>query len=160
MRQDPYKLQQILEPVVVAMGYELVGVEYQPRKANALLRLYIDQEAGINLEDCERVSHQVSGVLDVEDRIFGQYTLEVSSPGLDRPLFQEAHFARFVGHQARIHLVVPINGRNKLVGVLKSVQNGEIAIEVEGVEIMVPLDRIDKARLVPELEIGKKRRSA
>ncbi len=160
MRQDPYKLQQILEPVVAAMGYELVGVEFQLRKANTLLRLYIDQDAGINLEDCERVSHQVSGVLDVEDRVSGQYTLEVSSPGLDRPLFQEAHFARFVGHRARIHLVVPINGKNKLVGLLKSVQDGEVAVEVEGVEIRVPLDRIDKARLVPELEIGKKRRSA
>ena len=158
MRQDPYKLQQILEPVVAAMGYELVGVEFHPRQA--VLRVYIDQDAGIGLEDCEQVSHQVSGILDVEDRISGQYALEVSSPGLDRPLFKEAHFIRFVGHQVRIHLVIPMNGRNKLVGLLKGVHDGEVAVEVEGAEIKVPLSRIDKARLVPELAVGKKRRSA
>ena len=151
MRQDPYQLRQILEPVVNSMGYELVGVEFNAHKAHRLLRLYIDKASGISLEDCQQVSHQVSAVLDVEDPIPGHYTLEVSSPGLDRPLFREADFVRFSGHKVRIHLAAPVNGSKKLIGLLHGVCDGEVKVEVEGTEMAVPLHQIDKARLVPEL---------
>lgn len=151
MRQDPYKLQQRLGAVVESMGYELVGIEFHPHSSNALLRVYIDQESGISVDDCQRVSHQISGVLDVEDPIPGHYTLEVSSPGLDRPLFEAEHFARFAGFQVRIHLTMPINGRKKLLGLLRGIHGNEVVIEIEGTEFLVPLDHIEKARLVPEL---------
>jgi ribosome maturation factor RimP len=89
--------------------------------------------------------------LDVEDPIPGNYTLEVSSPGLDRPLFIEAHFVRFAGHQVQVQLDMPLNGRRKLSGLLKGVRDGQVAIEIDGVDWLVPLERIGKARLIPEL---------
>jgi ribosome maturation factor RimP len=149
MRQQAPNLHEILEPVITAMGYELVGVAYHP--GNALLRVYIDKESGIDVADCQRVSHQIGGVLDVEDPIPGNYTLEVSSPGLDRPLFIEAHFVRFAGHQVQVQLDMPLNGRRKLSGLLKGVRDGQVAIEIDGVDWLVPLERIGKARLIPEL---------
>jgi ribosome maturation factor RimP len=151
MREEPYKLRHILEPVIAAMGYELVGVEFHPGGANALLRIYIDKASGIGVDDCQRVSNQVSGVLDVEDPIPGHYTLEVSSPGLDRPLFDAEHFVRFAGHRVRMELNVPLDGRRKIAGLLKGMFDGEVAVEVDGVERRVPLERIGKARLIPEL---------
>ncbi len=150
MHQDPYNVRQRLEAVVQAMGYELVGVEFRPHSGNALLRIYIDKETGINVDDCEQVSRQVSGVLDVEDPIPGHYNLEVSSPGLDRPLFEAAHFARFVGHRARVWLELPMNGRKKWVGVLKGLREDQVVLESEGTELLIPLERIEKARLVPD----------
>lgn len=150
MRQDPYNVRRRFEAVVQAMGYELVGVEFHPHSGNALLRIYIDNETGITVDDCEKVSRQVSGVLDVEDPIPGHYTLEVSSPGLDRPLFEAAHFARFAGHRARVHLDLPLNGRKKWVGLLKGLRNDQVVLESEGTELLIPLERIEKARLVPD----------
>jgi ribosome maturation factor RimP len=152
MRQDLRTLGRILAAVVETMGYELVGVEFHPRRANSLLRVYIDSENGITLDDCQRVSYQVSGVLDVEDPIAGQYTLEVSSPGLDRPLFDTTHFERFAGSQVRVQLRELLDGRRKLVGRLLGMHGGDVAIvDSEGREWRVPLERIEKARLVPEL---------
>ena len=111
MRKAPPQLTALVQSAVDALGYELVGVEYLSRPtAGHLLRIYIDREGGIGLADCEKVSHQVSGVLDVEDPIRGGYALEVSSPGLDRPLFEKAHFERFVGEVARIKLHAAVNG--------------------------------------------------
>ena len=156
MRQDAFNLKQLLGSVIESMGYELVGVEFHPGRSNALLRIYIDKESGINLDDCERVSHQVSGVLDVEDPIPYHYTLEVSSPGLDRPLFEARHFADFAGRKVRMQLAVAIEGKRKFVGLLKGIENEKVIIEVDDSELFVPLDLIDKARLVPELTIGTK----
>lgn len=134
------------------LGYELVGIEFQPRRDNSLLRVYIDSEAGITLDDCQRASHQIGGVLDVEDPIAGRYTLEVSSPGLDRPLIEAAHFVRFAGSQARLHLKDLLDGRRKLLGRLLGMRDGEVVIaDGEGREWRVPLERIEKARLVPEI---------
>lgn len=151
------KLQVLLKPVIEALGYELVGVEYQRRRGNDLLRLYIDKETGVGLDDCQRVSHQVSGVLDVEDPLSGHYTLEVSSPGLDRPLFELAHYQRFAGQQVKIQLYEPLNGRRKLNGLLRGVRGSEIIIHLhehdpaEADDLRIPLERIEKARLVPDL---------
>ena len=152
MRQDLKTLQRMLAAVVDAMGYELVGVEFHPSRDSALLRIYIDRENGVGLDDCQRVSHQLSGVLEVEDPIAGRYTLEVSSPGLDRPLFEAAHFNRFVGFKARLHLRELLDGRRKLVGRLVGMRDDDVVIlDGEGREWRAPLERIAKARLAPEL---------
>lgn len=151
MRQAPANIRNLIEPVVESLGYELVGVEFLPQGRHGLLRVYIDAEEGITLDDCQRVSHQLSGVLDVEDVIRGQYSLEVSSPGLDRPLFTEAHFQRFTGQEAKLKLGVPIDGRKKLKGVLQGIDGDKVMIEVEGEVLAIPFNTIDKANLVPEL---------
>ncbi|MFO1430639.1 MAG: ribosome maturation factor RimP [Candidatus Competibacteraceae bacterium] len=150
MRQDSHTLREILEPVVSAMGYELIGVEYHPHRGSALLRLYIDKEGGVNVDDCRQVSHQVSGVLDVEDPIPGHYRLEVSSPGLDRPLFAARDFIRFAGHPVRVQLTLPLNGRRKFTGRLVGVRADQVVLEQEGQELAIPLAAIEKARLIPE----------
>jgi ribosome maturation factor RimP len=128
------------------VGVELAGSGTRGR----LLRVYIDQEEGITLDDCTAVSHQLSGVLDVEDPIREHYTLEVSSPGLDRPLFTAAHFERFAGHTARIRLARLIDKRRKLTGVLRGVRGDAVLIDLEGQELEIPLADIESARLVPE----------
>ncbi|HOB62718.1 MAG TPA: ribosome maturation factor RimP [Candidatus Competibacteraceae bacterium] len=152
MRQDLQRLERILAAVVDTMGYELVGIEFHPRRGNSLLRIYIDSETGITVDDCQRVSHQVSGVLDVEDPIVGQYVLEVSSPGLDRPLFDTAHFERFAGSEVRIQLRELLDGRRKLIGRLLGMRDGDVVIvDSETREWRIPLGQIEKARLVPEL---------
>ena len=150
MRQDVQTLRRLLAAVVEAMGYELVGVEFHARYANALLRIYIDSENGITLDDCQRVSHQVSGVLDVEDPIAGQYTLEVSSPGLERPLFGAAQFARFVGETAKVTLKLPQDGRRRLQGEVLRVDGSTIAFAVDNAEVEIDAANIDKAKLVPD----------
>jgi ribosome maturation factor RimP len=133
------------------MGYELVGIEYQMRpKSGALLRIYIDHADGIQLEDCAVVSRQLGAVLDVEDPIRGEYDLEVSSPGLDRPLFEKAHFERFVGREAKIRLRRAIDGRRRMKGYIRAVEGDDLSIEVDGEQIRVPLAELDSARLVPE----------
>ena len=152
MREDIQKLERILTSVVEAMSYEWVGMEFHSSRPNALLRVYIDSEAGITLDDCQRVSHQLSGVLDVEDLITGRYTLEVSSPGLDRPLFEVRHFERFAGAQARLWLREPLEGRRKLSGRLLGVRDDKVVIvDDEGREWQAPFEQLEKARLAPEL---------
>ncbi len=144
------KLDAIIEPAVAALGYELVGVEFLPQGRHSVLRVYIDSEAGIRVEDCERVSHQISGVLEVEDPISGQYTLEVSSPGLDRPLFKAEHYQRFAGSEVKLRLIRPLDGQRKFRGVLHGMREDAVVIEVEGQEITLPLADIEKANLVPK----------
>ena len=156
MRNAPGNIQAIVEPVVTSLGYELVGAEFLMQGHSGLLRVYIDAEDGIQLNDCQRVSHQLSGVLDVEDVIKGKYQLEVSSPGLDRPLFTAEHFERFQGHKARLKLTVPLEGRRKFKGILRGVKNDQIVLEIESKEvdkeeISLPLSAIDKANLIPDI---------
>ena len=151
MRHVPGNIQAIVEPVVDSLGYELVGIEYLMQGKHGLLRVYIDTEDGIDVKDCQRVSHQLSGVLDVEDVIKGQYQLEVSSPGLDRPLFTEEHFERFAGCQAKLKLAVPIEGRRKFKGVLQGVKDGNILIDVGEDAFSLPLSAVDKANLIPDI---------
>lgn len=144
-------LQQLIEPGITALGYELVGVEYTTQGRGSVLRVYIDSAQGISAEDCQRVSHQVSGVLDVEDPIRGAFTLEVSSPGLDRPLFTAQHFVRFTGSRARIRLKQPLDGRRNFSGILRGVQGEQVLIEDAGEEFILCLANIDKARLAPDV---------
>ncbi len=152
MRHGSDKLQGLIKPAVEMLGYELVGVEFSARgAASGLLRVYIDREGGVTVDDCGRVSHQVSGVLDVEDPIAGHYDLEVSSPGLDRPLFDEEHFERFAGHEARIRLHTKLDGRRKFQGRLRGVEQAHVLIEEQDQLYRLPLGQIESARLVPEL---------
>ena len=141
---------ELLEPVILALGYEMLGIEHLTRGHESLLRIYIDNEAGIKLDDCERVSRQVSGLLDVHDLIKGTYTLEVSSPGFDRPLFTLEHFRHFIGHPVRIQLHEMTDGRRKLAGRITAVHGDSVEINVEGSDYPVLAGNIDKARLVPE----------
>ncbi len=151
VRQAAEHLYELLTPAVTALGYELVGVEHIMQGKHSVLRVYIDAADGITVDDCARASHQISGVLDVEDPIRGEYSLEVSSPGLDRPLFTLAHFERFAGQMARLVLNTPWQGRRKMTGRLGGVRDRKVILDVDGEEVLLTLQQIDKARLVPEL---------
>jgi ribosome maturation factor RimP len=152
MRQAHQELQAMLEPAINVLGCELVGIEYVPQGRRSLLRIYIDKPSGVTIDDCSDVSHQVSAILDVEDPIREQYTLEVSSPGLDRPLFQAAHFERFSGSLARLRLNRPHAGRRNFTGRLLGLSDdGAVRMEVDGETYAFKMDEIDKARLVPEI---------
>jgi len=141
------KLVELLEPVVRAQGYELWELEYQPRRGEGFLRLYIDAADGIDLDACETVSRAVSAVLDEHDPIPVEYTLEVSSPGMDRVLRTAAHFTRFVGERASVDMVLPVNGRRRFLGKLLAVNEGELTLEQDGQPVQLRLDGISKARL-------------
>lgn len=146
------RLEQMLEPVIESLGYELVLLEFAPSGKSAMLRLYIDSPGGITIEDCERVSREVSGVLDVEDPIGNAYRLEVSSPGLDRPLVKPAHFERFRNEQARIQLLVPRDGRRRHVGWIRGVSADAVTLETAQGMVEIPLAEIERARLVPDYD--------
>ena len=151
MKQDPLQLGDMLEPGITSMGYELVGIEFQTGgKGGGLLRVYIDSETGITADDCQKVSYQVSGVLDVEDPIPGHYTLEISSPGLDRKLFRPRDFERFAGHLVKLRTAYPIEGPRKFKGRLVGMQGDNVVFEQDDMEISLPFDQSDEARLVPE----------
>jgi ribosome maturation factor RimP len=148
-------LMRLLEPPIEALGYELVDIEHAREGRGAVLRIFIDRRTadsgdGVSVDDCARVSHEVSQVLETGDPIKGHYTLEVSSPGFDRILRTRAHFARFVGERIFAELKLPIEGRRRFAGVLKSVTGDTIVVEVDGMEHSLPFDRIQKARLRPE----------
>jgi ribosome maturation factor RimP len=140
----------LLEPVVAGLGYELVDVEWGAAGRHSVVRAYIDRSdgAGVGLDDCERASRSIGAVLDAEDPIGHEYRLEVSSPGFDRPLRTEAHFARFAGCEARIELAEPLEGRRRFRGRLGPVEDGMVTIEVDRKEWKLPLAGISKARLV------------
>ena len=151
MRRTETALTSLIRSVVEPMGYELVGVQYLQRGGGGgVLRIYIDHEKGITLDDCSAVSHQVSGVLDVEDPIPGHYDLEVSSPGLDRPLFEAVHFERFRGQRARIKLAAKLEGRRVFEGPIIAVEGDRVLLMVEGETQAFDLAAIESARLVPE----------
>ena len=137
----------LIEPVLARTGYELVELEYTSGRAHAVVRLYIDREAGVALDDCERVSREVSSLLDVEDPIPSAYTLEVSSPGFDRVLRTRAHFGRFLGSRVFVELKEPRAGRRRYTGKLLTVDESGIALEVDQEQVAVTFTEIGKARL-------------
>ena len=151
MARESAELRRLIEPAVTALGFELVGVEFIHGKSG-LLRIYIDHEGGVSVDDCKSVSYQVSGLLDVEDPIRGQYTLEVSSPGLDRPLFQARDYERFAGHQVSLRLSVPVAGRRRFKGTLIGLRDDQVVLKMVDEELVVPLHEIDQARLVPDYD--------
>nr|WP_252735064.1 ribosome maturation factor RimP [Amphritea atlantica] len=143
-------LQELIEPSVVALGYQLWGIEMVSQGRHSMLRIYIDAENGIGVDDCANVSRQVSGILDVEDPISGEYTLEVSSPGMDRPLFTLEQYKAFVGHVLQVKLRMPFDGRRRFKGVLKGFEDEDIVLVVDQEEYLLPIDHIEKANIVPQ----------
>ena len=161
MSDKAKQIASLLSPTVQALGLELLGAEYLPAPGSATLRLYIDVPEAelatrmVNIEDCEAVSREVSAQLDVEDPITGNYTLEVSSPGIERPLFTLAQFARQVGESAKVVLRLPQDGRRRLQGQIVRIEGGNIVLELDGAQVgdagmSVAFENVDKARIMPD----------
>lgn len=146
------QLQALLAPVVEGLGFQCWGIEYISQGKHTVLRVYIDKEGGIMVEDCEAVSRQISGVLDVEDPISSEYALEVSSPGMDRPLFTLEQFASHAGEQVKIKLRTPFEGRRNFQGLLRGVEDQDVVVRVDENEFLLPIDSIDKANIIPSFD--------
>ena len=144
------QIAELLRPTVEAMALRLWGFELVGQSSNPLLRVYIDSEAGVSIDDCERVSRQISAVLDVEDPITSAYTLEVSSPGMDRQLFEKSQYEAFVGSHIKVRLRMNYDGRRNYKGLLAAVESDEIVLRQGQEEFLFPLETIDKAQIVPE----------
>jgi ribosome maturation factor RimP len=141
----------MLQSTVEALGFELWGVEHMAQGRHSVLRIFIDNPAGISVEDCAAVSEQVSGILDVEDPITGEYTLEVSSPGLDRQLFKLAQYADYIGEILEVRLRSAFEGRRKFKGVLKGIEGEDVVIHVDDHEFLLPYGAIERARIQPRV---------
>ena len=146
------QLQALLAPVVTGLGFECWGIEFVSQGKHSVLRVYIDKEGGILVDDCAEVSRQVSSVLDVEDPISSEYTLEVSSPGMERPLFTLEQFASHAGEQVKIKLRSPFEGRRNFQGLLRGVEEQDVVVQVDDQEFLLPIDSIDKANIMPSFD--------
>ena len=154
MRRDQTHLWELFEPVVSGMGFELIEIEHFPNPKHGVLRLYIDKpegsEEGIVVDDCSAVSRQISALIDVEDPVSGQFNLEVSSPGLDRPLRRLKDFQRFTGSLVKLKTAIPLEGQRNFKGRLLEASEESVTIGVDKEELTLPMSAIDKARIVPE----------
>jgi ribosome maturation factor RimP len=146
------KLNELLQPLVEDLGYEFVGLEYNSNPKHSVLRIYIDNEDGVGISDCETVSRETAALLDVKDPIKSHYNLEVSSPGLDRPLFTLAHFIEFNGREVKINLFAPLEGRRKFQGLILDVSDTGVNVDQDGTDVALEFSNIAKARLVPDYE--------
>jgi ribosome maturation factor RimP len=146
------QLTTIIQPVIEDLGFDLWGIEYMPQKSGALVRIYIDHPQGISVDNCADCSREISAILDVEDPIKSAYVLEVSSPGLDRVLFDANQFNDYLGHQAKVKLAQPINGSRKITGTIKSVSEDDITLENELGEYSFNINNVMKARLQPQYD--------
>ncbi|MEE9412850.1 MAG: ribosome maturation factor RimP [Methylococcales bacterium] len=151
----------LIEQTITGLGYEFVGAEMVSQRNSKLLRIYIDGTDGVVIDDCVIVSNQLSGVLDVEEPIKGQYQLEVSSPGVERPLFRLEDYQRFQGHQALLELYEAVDGRRNIRGVLEGIQENSVLINTvsDNQQIELPFSSIRKARLIAEYELSRKKGS-
>lgn len=142
----------LFEPVVESMGYELVGIEYHSSEHHGVLRIYIDHDDGITVDDCAKVSRQISAVIDVEDPIEMAFDLEVSSPGVNRPLFKFSDYQKYTGSLAKIKLAVALNGRKNFNGMLQGVdENQQVIVDVDNEIFELPYQDIAKANLVTKI---------
>jgi ribosome maturation factor RimP len=141
-------LQNLIQPVVEALGFEFWGVEYHSQGKHTTVRIFIDGPEGVDVDDCATVSRQLSSVFDVEEPILGEYNLEVSSPGLERPLFTLEQFTQFVGSNVQVRLRRAHDGRRKFTGRLASIEGDEIVIAIDGDEYLLPFELIDRANVV------------
>ncbi|MCW8090246.1 ribosome maturation factor RimP [Alteromonas sp. ASW11-130] len=146
------KLTEMLEPGVEALGFELVGVEFVRAGKHSILRVFIDHENGITVDDCADVSHQASAILDVEDPINTEYNLEVSSPGMDRPLFKEKHYVASIGEVVQVRTRMPVDNRRNFKGKLLACENGNVSIEVDGQQFQLAVANIEKGNVVPTFD--------
>jgi ribosome maturation factor RimP len=147
------KWQSIISPILVGTSFELVGVECVGGGKHTIVRIYIDKPGGINLDDIVHLSRQISVVLDVEEPIKGNYTLEVSSPGLERPLFTAAHFTQQIGQKVFVKTSLAVGNRQNFKGILKDVNENEVQLDVDGQIFTFAYEDIDKARVVPDIKI-------
>ncbi|MCM2131567.1 ribosome maturation factor RimP [Larsenimonas rhizosphaerae] len=145
-------LKTLIEPTITAMGFELWGIDYLAQGQHSRLVIYIDHADGITVDHCADVSRQISALLDVEDPISGQYNLEVSSPGMDRPLFTIEQFAAYVGHTVNVRLTAPFEGRRKFKGLLAGVEGDEVLLQLDDEEYGFPVETIDRAQIVPRFD--------
>jgi len=144
------QLIELLKPVVESMGFIFWGLEYKPQGKHSMLRIYIDHAEGISADHCADVSRQISSVMDVEDPISHEYTLEVSSPGMDRPLFNIDQFEQSSGELVEIKLRMPFDGRRKFSGRLKGVENEDVVVHIDEEEFLLPIELIEKANIIPQ----------
>ena len=142
------ELELLIKPVVESFGCELWGIDFTPFKESALLRVFIDKKAGVTLDDCSDVSYQLSGVFDVEDPIQLPYRLEVSSPGIERPLLSVEHYQRYPGALVKIRLKWPLDGQRNFTGSVVSADENKVVLDVDGTEVEIPFDAIGRGRLV------------
>ena len=152
MSQLEKKLTDMLVAPVEALGFELVGIEFVRAGKHSTLRVYIDHPEGITVDHCADVSHQISAVLDVEDPISVEYNLEVSSPGMDRPLFKEQHYINCVGEVVSVRLKMPLNNRRNFKGKLLSCEDGNVTIQVDNQTFVLAIVNIEKGNLVPSFD--------
>lgn len=152
MAKFEQKLTDMLRPAVEQTGKDLLGIEYVSAGNHSVLRLFIDHENGINVDDCAEVSRQVGAILDVEDPISTEFNLEVSSPGLDRPLFDKTHFEAVIGETINVRTSMPLNGRRKFKGILETIEADTLIVVVDGETYELLLSNVDKANLVPNFK--------
>ncbi|QIR13787.1 ribosome maturation factor RimP [Shewanella aestuarii] len=145
------KLVEMLTVPVEALGFQLWGIEYVHAGRHSVVRVFIDHENGILIEDCAEVSRQISAVMDVEDPISTEYTLEVSSPGVDRPLFNAQQYAAYIGEDAKVQLTMPVAGSRNLKGVISKVEGQMLTLNVDGKDLVVALDNIRKGNIIAKL---------
>lgn len=151
------QIQELIEPAVTSLGYELWGLHMVSQGKFSTLRIYIDSGNGITVDDCAKVSHQVSGILDVEDPISSRYTLEVSSPGLDRPLFKLEQYEAYKGSRVKIKLRIPFDGRKNLTGIINGIEGDDVVIHVDAEEYLLPIETIDKASVIGDVTMAEKK---
>ena len=152
MNRRARDIEQLIEPTVGAMGFELWGIDSNRNGAHEKLCVYIDSDSGIAVDDCEAVSRQLSSLLDVDDSFNDSYTLEVSSPGLDRILFKDNHFQMNIGQLLDIRMEVPLDGRRRVEARLVGVEDSELTVTVDDDEYLIPLERVRRARVVPQFD--------
>jgi ribosome maturation factor RimP len=143
-------IERLLEPIIESMGYELWGCEYLAQGRHSLLRVYIDKEGGVGIADCEQASRQISALLDVEDPIPGHYSLEVSSPGVPRPIFRQAQYHRYIGQVIHLKTFKPVLGKRKFIGTILSVSDAAFVLDMGGLQQEFNFSDIVKANLTGE----------
>lgn len=142
------KITSHIEPAIEALGFELWGLELLSQGKHSVLRVFIEKEGGVNMDDCAAVSRQISAVLDVEEPIQGRYNLEVSSPGLNRPLYKESHYRRYIGENLQVKMRMGIDGRRNFKGELLAIDDSALTLRVDDEEVRLMLSDIDKANLM------------
>ena len=151
MASKEQQIEQLLQPTVEALGFDLWGIEYVSQGRHSVVRIFIDAEQGITVDDCAAVSHQAGSVLDVEEPITGEYTLEVSSPGMDRLLFKLEQYPQYANEVIELRLRSPFEGRRKFKGILKGIEGEDIVVQVDDHEYLLPHSAVDKARIEPRI---------
>lgn len=151
-------IEKMIKPSIESMGYEFVGADIHGEGRATTIRVYIDKPGGVNADDCGEVSHQISAIFDVEEPYTSAYRLEVSSPGLCRPLFTLADFKRFVGEKAKITLSKAKNGQRHFTGTLGQVREKEIILQTENQAVVLDFQQIEKANLAPEILMKEKKK--